>query len=128
MEEILVALLQFILELALNVFSYFPFDWPSKRRGSIEPESVAGWCVLWVLLGGTIGGLSLLVFEHSLIHSPWLRLVSLGASPLISAYLSQAIAAARKKGNFNINPRNHFWYAFWFSLSVAVVRFIYETR
>ncbi|MBI3775579.1 MAG: hypothetical protein HY273_08500 [Gammaproteobacteria bacterium] len=125
MEEILVALLQFAFELVLNVLSYFPFDWPSKHRSSIEPESVAGWCVLWASLGAAMGGLSLLLFEHSLIHASWLRMLTLVSSPLLSAYLSQGIAVARVRNNSNIIPRNHFWYAFWFSLGVAVVRFIY---
>ncbi len=125
MEEILVAVVQFAFELIINIIGYFPFDWRSKHRSSMEPASLAGRCLLWAMLGGAIGGLSLLLFQHSLIHLAWLRMLNLVASPLVSAYLSQAIAVARKKNNAHIHPRNHYWYAFWFSLAVATVRFVY---
>lgn len=128
MEEVLVLILQFLFELVLNVFTFSSFDFPSQRRRLPEPEVIWGWGLVWFLVGACVGAVSLLVFNHAIINWSVLRIVNLVVSPVVSAYLSQVVAVRRAQSNPNINPRNHFWYAFWFTLGVAIVRFAYVSR
>ena len=70
----------------------------------------------------------MLVFEYALLQPGWLRITNLFVSPVASAFLAQFIAARRAETNPMLIPRNHFWYGFWFSVGVAVVRFSHATR
>lgn len=128
MEELLIVVIQFLFEFVLNVLGNLPFDLPSKNRTTPEPESIALPCFLWFCGGCALAGISLLVFKHTFITVAPLRLVNLALAPLVSAYISQAIAARRATANPFIIPRNHFWQALWFTLGLVLIRFAYATR
>jgi hypothetical protein len=127
-EELLVILLQFLFELVINVLGHLPFDWPSRKRRTPEREQLAGLCLLWLIGGGLLGFVSLLVFDYTLLRLPALRFANLLVSPLLSGFLAQSIAARRAKRNPLLIPGNHFWYGFWFSLGIALVRFMFAGR
>jgi hypothetical protein len=128
MEELLIVLVQFLFEFALDVLINLPFNWPSKKRGRPGPDAIWIWCILWFGLGCLLAGISLLVMRHSIISLPTLRVANLVAAPIASAYLSQAIASHRARENAFIVPRNHFWQAFWFTLGLTLVRFAYAAH
>lgn len=128
MEEILIVILQFLFEFALDVLGNLPFDWPSRNRSTPEPENIFLRCFLWFCGGCLLAGLSLIVFRHTLIAAPALRIANLVLAPLASAFLSAAIARQRALENPFIVPRNHFWQAFWFTLGLVAIRFAYATR
>lgn len=128
MEELLIIVLQFLFELALNVLANIPFDWPSRNRRRPEPERIGWWCVFWFIGGCVIGYISLFFLRQTLISVGALRMLNLLIAPLASASLSQAIARRRAQTNYNIVPRNHFWQAFWFTLGLVLVRFAYAAR
>jgi hypothetical protein len=128
MEELIVVVFQFVAEFTINVLSHLPIDWPSKRRKTPERESLWLLCTLWLVAGGVLGGLSLLVFNYALLQPAWLRIANLLVSPVASAYLAQLVARRRAETNPLLIPRNHFWYGFWFSLGLAFVRFAYAAR
>jgi len=128
MEEFLVVLLQFLVEFVINVVAEIPFDWPSRNRKTPESEGVAGVCFLWFLLGIGVGCISLLIFSRTLISVSALRVVSLVLAPVASAFLSLYLAKRRAVANPFIIPRNHFWQAFWFTVALVGVRFIYASR
>ena len=128
MEELLVVLLQFLFEFALNVLANVPFDWPSRNRHTPEPDTIGLRCFLWFCGGCLLGGVSMLALKHTFISLAALRMLNLVIAPLTSACLSQRIAQRRARHNPNIVPRNHFWQAFWFTLGLVLVRFAYATR
>ena len=128
MEELIVVICQFLVEFTINVLSHLPIDWPSKKRKTPEREALWALCFLWLVGGGILGGLSLLVFDYALLQPAWLRVANLFASPVASAFLAKFIAAQRAEENPLILPRNHFWYGFWFSLGFAFIRFAYAAR
>jgi len=127
-EEILVAIIHFIFELVMEVLLNFPFDLPSKNRSSPEPETIWPVCIMWFVCAFLLGLASLYFFKHSLINNPSLRIANLVLAPLISACLSQKIAAHRAQKNHFIVPRNHYWQAFWFTLSFTMVRYAYTSH
>jgi hypothetical protein len=125
LEELLVIAIQGLLQLLVESIVYIPFDWPSKNRVTPDPQRVWPKAGILFFVGCVFGGLSVFVFEHSLLTLSAFRVTNLVAAPLCSAFLSKAIANRRRDTNANIIPRNHFWQAFWFTLGLVMVRFAY---
>jgi hypothetical protein len=128
MEELLIVIIQFLFEFALNVLANIPFDWPSRDRATPEPEGITLRCFLWFCGGCLIAGASLLIVKHTIIAISALRMANLVLAPIASAFLSQSIAGHRARDNPFIVPRNHFWQAFWFTLGLVLIRFAYASR
>jgi hypothetical protein len=55
---------------------------------------------------------------------------NLAAAPLSAAWLAQLIARRRQKTYTyrTVEPRSHYWRAFWFTLGLVAVRFAFATR
>jgi hypothetical protein len=128
MEEFLVAALQFLLEFVLNVLGSVPFDWPSRYRRAPESGGSFARYFAWFAGGCVVAGVSLLVFKHSVITGEGLRIANLVLAPIASAFLSQYVALRRAQTNPNIDPRNHFWQAFWFTVGLVIIRFTYAAH
>jgi hypothetical protein len=126
MEEVLVAIFQFLLEvigqtLVWNLL-YLPFDFLSFRD---FPTGRAGFCALAFFGGLLCGWILLIPFPSTSIHSPWLRIATLIASPVLAGWISYVVAELRAGLGHIVESRNHFWYAFTFTLGLAIVRFAY---
>jgi hypothetical protein len=124
MEDFIIALLQGILEMLADALSYGPFDWPIERSS----RTLTGKCITLFIVGCGLAWISILILKYTWIHFSALRIANLAFAPLMSAFISQAIARRRSKRNPSIIPRNHFWQAFWFTLGVVTVRFAYAVR
>jgi hypothetical protein len=124
MEDFLIAILQAILECLCDAFSYGPFDWPAEKSSG----TLFGKCLTLFMVGCGLALISILILKYTWIHFSALRIANLFFAPLMSAFISQAIARHRSKRNPSVIPRNHFWQAFWFTLGVATVRFVCTTR
>jgi hypothetical protein len=128
LEEILILIIQFFFEVLINIGLHIPFESSSKKRSSQEPEAIWPWCILLFFGGCFLGWISLLIFKHTYIPTPFLRIASMLVSPILAAFLSKFIAIGRSQINQVIIPRNHFWRAFWLTLGFTVVRFAYATH
>jgi hypothetical protein len=128
MEELLIIVIQFLFEFILNVLGNIPFDWPSRTRTTPEPDNNFSHSLLWFCGGCILAGVSLLIFKQSIITVSALRMANLLLAPIVSAFISEAIANHRARSNMYIIPRNHFWQAFWFTLGLTLIRFAYTSR
>jgi len=128
MEELLIAIIQFLFEFTLDVLGSIPFDWPSRNRTTPEPKGVFLRRLLWFCGGCALASVSLLVVKHTVVSVSALRIANLVLAPVASAFLSEAIANHRAKENPFIIPRNHFWQALFFTLGLVLVRFAYASR
>jgi hypothetical protein len=120
MEAFLVVLGEILIEFVVQMALYFPFDRPGSS------SNTGNFFVL--ILGGALGGLSLFVFQSTLIDWPALRIANLVVAPLAAGFLFRAVARQRAKKNYGVVPRDHFWRAFWFTLGWLVVRFVWARR
>ena len=68
------------------------------------------------------------MFKRTWITHPHLRILNLIFAPVISAFISQAIARRRRENDTGIIPRDHFWQALWFTLGLVIVRFMFAVR
>jgi hypothetical protein len=126
-EEIVLVLLQLVGELLVEILIYLPFDWPLPKTRDLE-RTGPGVAILYVLLGATLGGLSIAVLPDVLLPYGWLRLLNLVLAPLVCGAVSWQVARWRARGSRGTRPRNHFWYGAGFVFAFATVRFIFATR
>lgn len=125
MEDFLISLLQCVLEFLADVFSYGPFDWPFSEKA---PGNLLAKCTILFVLGCSLAWVSVLVLKHTWISFSAVRIANLVLAPATSAFISQTFARYRGRRKKSIIPRNHFWQAFWFTLGIVLVRFIYAVR
>lgn len=129
MEYFLIAILQFLGELIINVFAYVPFEGTSWFKMKPERERIIHASSFMLVLGGGLGWLSTLVWDHTFIEYPVLRIVNLILSPIIAAFIALFIAEwLSRKDPTRLTPRNHFWWSFWFTVGFAATRFVTVAR
>ncbi len=120
MEELLVIIIQFFIEVVAQVVLELPIDLlTSKTSEKTQVNFLIG--LLFVFLGGALGGISLVVFPNSLIHSSWLRCTNLIVAPLISYHVSKRISKSKENVNAIIQAR----FALLFTFSLVAVRLAY---
>jgi hypothetical protein len=113
-EEVVALVVQFVLEVGLQLFGSIGIDAATSSRRRTEKEEAG------------CGGLSRLVFAKPLLPAN-LRLVNLFVAPFVAGALSFAVARYvwTSKGQA---PSHHFWRGFWFALFFGLVRFAYASR
>lgn len=95
------------------------------RDPDAPPRTTNPWLLIigYALLGAVAGGLSLLVFSHSLVHSPTARLINLVLAPAAGGLAMAAVGAWRKRrGKVGIEL-DRFTYGYVFAFAMALVRF-----
>jgi hypothetical protein len=128
MEELITLILQFVIEVLFESFTYLPFEWATTRRERPQRDWILGPCVGWLVGGACLGGLSLLIVPHTVLRHPWMRIANLIVAPLISATLAKWLARYRQQRTATVDPQHQFWYAFWFSLGITAIRFVYASK
>src|SRR5437879_10512994 len=115
MEEFLIVLIQFLIEVVGQAFVSIPFDCACRIRD--KPEDHPFWfAFLFLVVGGATGWISF-AFVPGLIHVPALRIAALFLSPLLAGMFGYQIALWQSRTrNPLLVPGYHFWYAFFFTL------------
>jgi len=99
-------------------------------RGRVDhAASTSKWRLMvgYPLLGAMVGGLSLLVFSHSLAHNPTARLATLLLAPLVAACATVAIGRWRTRRGQDTVGIDRMAYAYLFALGFAAVRYRFAT-
>ena len=131
MEELLIAILQMAFEIILQILIQFPWDFGlsfSERRATdMERDpNYAIWIFGSLLMGASIGGISLLGFPHTFLTHSWARIAYLFLAPLLSGFISYFLAKNKPSIDLLTNrPRMHALCLFLFSLGITVIRFTY---
>src|SRR5205823_6727789 len=99
-----------------------------KRRADGKADGDGcGWLVLFAVIGGVCGGISLVLVPKLLLPSLGLRVLNLVLAPIAAGGMSYLVARhAWAAGGYG--PRHHFWRGFWFALAFGLVRFAYAHR
>jgi hypothetical protein len=128
MEELLILLVQFVIELIGDVLCSGLFDLPLPEQSRNTRAARLVVYASWLLGGAAVAGLSLLVFDHSLIARPGWRIANLLAAPYCSALVAEFMAKRRQMAGRDTDPGHHFWRSLWFTLGLVAVRFAYVSR
>ncbi len=124
MEDILVVIIQFVIEVILNILTSFPWDLVSYRYEKEENNNTVSKCFWLLILGFFVGFLSLLVSHKSWVSKPYLRIANLIISPILAGYISVKVAQFIHIKKEDVWPKRHFWYSFCLCLGYVMVRFV----
>ena len=113
-----------LLELALEIASYAGLDWSTGASERTSQQSLGVRCCLWFCAGAILALLSLLLFPSTVMHHPAARIANLFLAPIASANSAEVIARLRSRSNPDIVVNDHFWQAFWFTLALAITRYV----
>jgi hypothetical protein len=112
----------FVAEMLLEFLVYSGFDGYTLHRRDRRGRTRPNW-FFYFLVGGALGGLSLLVFPRPWVVAPSLRLTYLFASPTVGGALS--LLAARLFGRRDPQPWSRFGRAFGCLFAYGLVRFVF---
>jgi hypothetical protein len=85
-------------------------------------------CLGYLVFGGAVGGLSLLLFPHPLVHRSRIHGLSLIASPVLAGLGMSFVGSSRRRRNKKVIQIESFGYGFAFAFGMAVVRFFFTTK
>lgn len=125
MEEFLVILIQFIVEIGIQWLIYMPFDITFERNRTTGASSGCGWIVLLIVAGGLLGWISVLIAPNLILPTAGWRIANLSLAPIVVGGASYWVAQGRKLEGSLIKPMDHFWFGLLFTLSLAAVRLAY---
>lgn len=124
MEEILLALLQFVGELLLQIFAETLFEVglrslaaPFRKEANPYVASIG-----YLLLGAIVGALSLLVVPRLMIGSHAGRVFSAVVTPVLAGTTMAALGAWRRRRGQRVVLIDRFAYGYLFALAMALVR------
>lgn len=120
-EELLIVIFQFLFETVLEALTYWPFESATDRMFGrpANDEGVYFPLLVAAIAAGVVGAISLVVWPHTWLRSPELRIANLVVAPLISAGSAWLFARRRTKES----PREHVWFACTFTTIFVLVRF-----
>jgi hypothetical protein len=124
-------MLEFIFELIAELFLQLFADWLTDRgytrirrnRPSPAGSATASEVAVYAVLGGVLGGLSLLIFKNHLISSEFARLWALFLTPFAVGCAMMGAAALRAKVGEEPRYQAKFACGVVFSLAFGAVRY-----
>jgi hypothetical protein len=131
-------MLELIVEILVEVFFEAIFDFAVEFLGSLVLRAIAEAfdsselrnpllaCVGYALLGAVVGGFSLLLFPHPLVHRSRIPGVSLIAAPMLAGFGMSFVGFLRRKRNQRVIQIESFAYGFAFAFGMAIVRFCFD--
>ena len=129
LEDILLALLEFLFEVVLEVVGEALFGLVLRALGTLferlEFEKPVSAAIGYTILGAFTGGASVLIFPHPLIRTSRLHGISLLISPLATGAIMSLIGSVlRRRGKGTVQIET-FWYGFAFAFGIALVRLLF---
>lgn len=120
MEELIAIVLEVVLEIFVQLF----FENGARRLRAWGSTGTALRALGWGICGAAIGGLSLLLFPENIIKNELLRIVHLGASPIVSGFVMAYVGRYRRKKEATDTDLETFVMGFTFALGLVLVRFL----
>lgn len=130
MEELLILLLQVFAEVFFQIIGSGLLDlltWTWETDDSQRSRDCALVLVMLVL-GGSLGWLTVRLVPHTMLPWGWLRMINLVAGPICSAWISWRIASWRQGRGYDTDPKLHALIAGSACLGMVMVRFVLCAR
>lgn len=135
MEDLLLAILEFLVEVALEIAGEAILDLVVRGIGALlgalfrgawfELENPIAVSSVYLGLGAVAGGLSLFLFPHRIMRPSRIHGVSLVIGPLLAGAAMRGVGSLLRRYDKRTTQIETFWCAFAFALGMAVVRFLF---
>ncbi len=122
---LLSVLLEFFLEIVVEALIDIGLRGVAKFFDSQRFENPWFAAVVYLLLGTSMGGLSLLLFPHPLIHPAKIHGISLLISPMLAGLAMSVVGFILRKRDKQETQLESFRYGFAFAFGMALVRFLF---
>ena len=97
--------------------------WAAKKTTRVaEPVRPMPGLVGYILLGGALGGVSLVFFRHKFAVPVWLQIANTVLSPIVAGFAMVGIGRWRARRGQQAILLHTFWFGFAFALIFALVR------
>ena len=97
--------------------------WAAKKTTRVaEPERPMPGLVGYILLGGALGGVSLVFFPHKFAVPVWLQIANIVLSPIVAGFAMVGMGRWRARRGQQAILLHTFWFGFAFALIFALVR------
>lgn len=130
MEEILIVVITFLGQLLLESLLYFPWDmfviFHEKYRGG--KYNKFGWALISLLVGMTVGIISVGIFSDAVLPFSWLRVLNLIVAPFLAGALALRMSRRRNQKELTSDNKLHYLVAFLFTLGLLGVRFVFTAK
>ncbi len=122
-------LFQFIAYMIFQSLLQLPFDWLylKPRKDNLDrPESMKEFTFfICMLLGLAMGAITLIIVRSPFIGNSWLRFMNLFITPYIVGKTIHYIHHRRTFEPDRVYLFDHFWNAYIFAFSTALLRFVF---
>lgn len=120
---------QFLGELLIQLVVELFAEMGMRSLGQVfakkpSPRLALAGYTLWGVLAG---GVSLIVFPHSTIRAPGLRLVNLLVTPVLAGVAMMLLGRLREKKGQPLVRLDRFGYAFLFAFTMSLMRYNWAT-
>ena len=118
------------LMIGLPIFYHLRFKRKKERESNeiTATEPISSIAVQGLMGGCLVGGMTIFFFPRTLFLYSFIEILIFIAGPLLFAYLAELISTRCREDDHNVKPRHHFWFAYWFTLAMLVIRFAYDHR
>ncbi|RDZ29139.1 hypothetical protein [Lysobacter silvisoli] len=120
MSILLELLLEFVIQLVLEVLVELGLHGFKRDRPAVPPVVSV---VIYVLLGGGLGWLSLMLFPQQLISHPMAQMANLAITPVAVGLVLSVIGSWRSRRGGDLVRLDKFSYGYVFALAFALVRY-----
>lgn len=128
MEESLIVIVQFILEVLFELLSCLPWDEILDALPFPSKLDIVSRCLLSLVAGAIVGAISLHLFPRTVFRYSALRIGGVVVTPIFSGHLARSAAQRRLRRGVVTAPGEHFACSYSFTLALVLIRFAYGVR
>jgi hypothetical protein len=125
LEPIFQAILEAFLEYVIGALVDVILRGTKEAFKTTAIENPVLACVGYVFLGAVLGGLSLLVFPHPLVHPSRIHGINVIVSPVIAGVMMSLTGAILRRREKRTTRLESFGYGFALAFGVVLVRFLF---
>jgi hypothetical protein len=125
MEEFIIAALEFVLELIIDVGINWPVAEADPANRRHIDLSLVWQCLLYAIVGVFIAFISLHFFPYAWISNPILQILNLLLAPCFAAFIAYVFAKRRVNQMVSASPRVRAWKSYCLTLALVLVRYTF---
>lgn len=114
-----------LLEIFLEAIVHFPLQVEQTHSQDGSGGKILLQCLAYAFMGALLGGVSLLIFSHGLLHQPWWQIANLIVAPLFAAWFAYIFAVKKWTQVSRYQLRLRVWRAYCFTLALVLVRYTF---
>jgi RsiW-degrading membrane proteinase PrsW (M82 family) len=123
--ELLLMLLEFVLEIVAEALMDLGLRAIARFFNAQRFENPWFAAIAYILLGTLMGGVSLMLFPHPIMHPSKIHGISLMIGPMLAGLVMSVVGSMLRRRDKEVTQLESFRYGFTFAFGMALVRFLF---